>query len=238
MKTALITGASRGIGEQIARAFSANGYNVVINYNKSRERALSIANEIGADAFKADVGDFKQVNELVDFTLQKYKRIDVLVNNAGIALKQMLMQDVTEEEFDELVRVNLKGTFNCCICVIPSMVSNKKGNIINISSIWGQTGGSCEVVYSMTKAGIIGFTRSLACELAPSGIRVNAIAPGFINTEMNGHLSESDRAEFISQIPLMRAGCAEDVANAALFLAGDRADYITGQVISVNGGLY
>ena len=237
MKTLLITGASKGIGEQIARAFFANGYNVVINYNKSEERALKLAQELNTFAFKADVSDYNQAKALVDFTCSKYGRIDVLVNNAGIALPQAVIQDTTENDFNNIVGVNLKGTYNCSKLVIDKMLSQGSGNIINISSIWGQVGASCEVLYSMTKAGLIGFTKALAKELAPSNIRVNAVAPGFISTDMNAHLSQDDVNEFLQSVPLGRVGSATEVAKAVLFLASDDASYITGHVLSVNGGL-
>ena len=237
MKTLLITGASKGIGEQIARAFFANGYNVVINYNKSEERALKLAQELNTFAFKADVSDYNQAKALVDFTCSKYGRIDVLVNNAGIALPQAVIQDTTENDFNNIVGVNLKGAYNCSKLVIDKMLSQGSGNIINISSIWGQVGASCEVLYSMTKAGLIGFTKALAKELAPSNIRVNAVAPGFISTDMNAHLSQDDVNEFLQSVPLGRVGSAAEVAKAVLFLASDDASYITGHVLSVNGGL-
>lgn len=237
MKTALVTGASRGIGEAIACAFSANGYNVVINYNKSEEKAEKLSKKLKCPIFKADVSVPEEAKKLVDFTIEKFNGIDVLVNNAGIALKQKVLQDVTEEEFDSLVAVNLKSVFNCSKAIIPHMVEKKRGNIINISSMWGIVGGSCEVVYSMTKAGIIGFTKSLANELAPSFIRVNCVAPGFIDTDMNAHLSKSDIENFIEGVPLARVGKPEDIANAVLFLASEKASYMTGQIINVNGGI-
>ena len=237
MKTLLITGASKGIGEQIARAFFANGYKVIINYNKSEERALNLANELNGFAFKADVSDYEQAKQLVDFAYSKYGRIDVLVNNAGIALPQSVLQDTTENDFNNIVGVNLKGTYNCSKLVIDKMLSQGKGSIVNISSIWGQVGASCEVLYSMTKAGIIGFTKALAKELAPSNIRVNAVAPGFIQTDMNAHLSQEEVDEFLLSVPLGRVGKPEEVAKAVLFLASDDASYITGHVLSVNGGI-
>ena len=237
MKTVLITGASRGIGEQIARAFSTNGYNVIINYNKSEERAKKLGEELNAPIFKADVSKFDQAKALVDFAIEKFGKIDVLVNNAGIALPQKVLQEVTEEEFDNIVAVNLKSTFNCSKLVIDLMISNGGGSIINISSIWGQVGASCEAVYSMTKAGVIGFTKSMAQELALSNIRVNAVAPGFIKTDMNAHLSNEDIYDFLQCVPLNRIGSAEEVAQAVLFLASDQASYITGHVLNVNGGM-
>ncbi|MBE5764340.1 MAG: glucose 1-dehydrogenase [Clostridiales bacterium] len=237
MKTVLITGASRGIGEQIARAFSTNGYNVIINYNKSEERAKKLGEELNAPIFKADVSKFDQAKALVDFAVEKFGKIDVLVNNAGIALPQKVLQEVTEEEFDNIVAVNLKSTFNCSKLVIDLMISNGGGSIINISSIWGQVGASCEAVYSMTKAGVIGFTKSMAQELALSNIRVNAVAPGFIKTDMNAHLSNEDIDDFLQCVPLNRIGSTEEVAQAVLFLASDQASYITGHVLNVNGGM-
>ena len=237
MKTLLITGASKGIGEQIARAFFANGYNVIINYNKSEERALKLANELNTVAFKADVSDVEQARALVDFAYSKFGKIDVLVNNAGIALPEMVIQDTTENDFDKIVGVNLKGVYNCSKLVVDKMVSQGGGNIINISSIWGQVGASCEVLYSMTKAGVIGFTKALAKELGPSNIRVNAVAPGFIATEMTAHITQEAVDDFLTSVSLGRVGSAEEVAKAVLFLASEDASYITGHVLSVNGGI-
>ena len=236
MKTVLITGASRGIGEQIARAFSTNRYNVVINYNKSEEKAKALAKELNAQFFQSEVSKFNEAKALVDFTIEKFGKIDVLVNNAGISLPQTVLQDVSSEQFDKIVAVNLKSAFNCSKLVIDNMVSNGSGVIVNISSIWGQTGASCEVVYSMTKAGIIGFTKALAQELAPSNVRVNAVAPGFIQTDMTAHLSKEEVNDFLQSVPLNRVGTAKEVADAVLFLASDKATYITGQILGVNGG--
>ncbi len=237
MKTLLITGASRGIGESIARAFSANGYNVVINYNKSEDQAKLIGKQLSAPIFKADVSNSVEAKALIDYTIMKFGKIDVLVNNAGIALPQKVIQNVSESEFDNIVSVNLKALFNCSKLVVDNMISNGGGSIINVSSVWGQIGASCEVVYSMTKAGVIGFTKALAQELAPSNVRVNAVAPGFITTDMNAHLSSSDVATFLEGVPLGRVGAPMDVAEAVLFLASDKASYITGHVLNVNGGL-
>lgn len=238
MKNILVTGSSKGIGESIARAFLETGQNVIINYNSSEQKALELAKELNVTAIKADVSDTSQVDEMFSFIEKKFGAIDVLVNNAGIAPGQSVLQDVTEDVFDRTVAVNLKGVFNCTKRAIPLMVEQKYGNIINISSVWGQIGGSCEAVYSMTKAGIIGFTRAMAKELAPSGICVNAVAPGFIDTDMNAHLSLEDVMSFKNEIPLGRIGTPEDVADVVVFLASSKACYITGQVIGINGGLY
>lgn len=256
MKTVLITGASKGIGEAIARAFSANGYNVIINYFSSEERAKKILNDVlrlredelkskseilpdfpfgDAAIFKADVSDEKQVDEMFAFALEKFGKIDVLINNAGIALKQKVLQDVDGAEFDRMVAVNLKGVFNCCKRAIDGMVSAGEGRIINVSSIWGITGGSCEVAYSMTKAGVIGFTKALAKEVAMSNVAVNAVAPGFIDTDMNAGLSESDKSAFCESIPAGRIGTPEEVAKTVLLLANAPL-YVTGQILGVDGG--
>ena len=237
MKNILITGSSKGIGESIARAFLAIGQRVIVNYNKSEARALALAKELNVTAVKADVSDPEQVDKMFGFIEQNFGTVDVLVNNAGVAPVQSVLQDVSDIEFDRTVAVNLKGVFNCTRRAVSGMVAKKSGKIINISSIWGQIGGSCEAVYSMTKAGIIGFTKALSKELAPSGICVNAVAPGFISTDMNAHLSAADVASFTEEIPLGRVGMPSDVASAVLFLASDKADYVTGQVIGVNGGL-
>ncbi len=246
MKTVVITGASRGIGEAIARAFSANGYNVIINYLNSEKKALLLTEEINAkadgvnfgraEAFCADVSSSDEVKRLFDYVFLKYKKIDVLINNAGVALKQKVLQDVTEDEFDKLVSVNLKGLFNCCKCVVDGMIGAEKGRIINVSSVWGIRGGSCEVVYSMTKAGVIGFTKALSKELAPSQIAVNAIAPGFIDTDMNAGISLEDKKAFSNEIPCGKIGTAKEVAEAVLQLAMLPL-YVTGQVIGIDGGL-
>lgn len=257
MKTVLITGASKGIGEAIARAFSANGYNVIINFFSGEERAKKILNDVlrsrddalksktdcspdfkfgDAAVFKADVSDEKQVDEMFDFALEKFGKIDVLINNAGIALKQKVLQDVSCAEFDRIVEVNLKGVFNCCKRALDGMISAGEGRIINVSSIWGIIGGSCEIVYSMTKAGVIGFTKALAKEVAVSNVAVNAVAPGLIDTDMNAGLSESDKAAFCETIPSGRIGTPEEVAKTVLLLANAPL-YVTGQILGVDGGL-
>ncbi len=236
MKTAVITGASKGIGESIARAFLANGFNVIANYRTSEGRALKLKKESGdkCEIFRADVSDYRQVCDMFDYAEKKFGKVTALVNNAGICLPQSVLQDVSSADFDRICNVNLKGVFNCCKRAVDGMVSAGGGSIVNVSSIWGQVGGSCEVVYSMTKAGVIGFTKALAKELAPSKIMVNAVAPGFIDTDMNASLTAEARAAFLEEVPLGRAGTPEEVAAAVLFLANAR--YCTGQILGVNGG--
>lgn len=258
MKTVLITGASRGIGEAVARAFSANGYNVIINYLSSEQKALRLKNELNlraasgvcaksaagvegaavasvAEVYRADVGKLCEVEKMFDFAAKKFGGIDVLVNNAGVALKQKVLQDVTEAELDLLISTNLKGPFNCSRCAVPFMLERGEGRIINLSSIWGVTGGSCEVAYSTVKAGVIGFTKALAKELAPSNIAVNAVAPGLIDTDMNAGLSESDKLAFCESVPAGRVGTVEEVARVISLLA-DFPLYVTGQILGIDGG--
>ena len=237
MKTVLITGASRGIGESIARAFSSSGYNVIINYNKSEQKAKALAKELNCTCIQADVGNFEQTKKMFDQINREFGNIDVLVNNAGIAPIQNVLQEISEEQFDNAVSVNLKGMFNCSKLAIDGMLEKGGGSIINISSIWGVIGGSCEVVYSMTKSGVIGFTKALAKELGPSNIRVNAVAPGFIKTDMTAHISEDAVNNFLLDVPMERVGNANEVASAVLFLASENASYITGQIIGINGGM-
>lgn len=242
-KVVLITGASKGIGSQIARKFASEGYDVFINYNNSKEDAFNLMKELkdkyedqNIEIYKADVSIRSEVKEMINSIVSKYKKIDVLVNNAGIS-NTKIFNDVTEDEIRKIIDINLIGTFNVTQEVLNScMINNKKGNIINISSIWGLCGASMEVIYSMTKAGIIGMTKSLAKELGPSNIRVNAIAPGWIETDMTNKYSLEEKQEFCDDIPLERTGNASDVAEVASFLASDAASYITGQVINVDGG--
>lgn len=236
LQTALITGGSRGIGRAAAKALAENGYRVIINYNNSEKQANELKNELNskglcAEIFKADVSNRQQVEKMFEFA----EGVDLLVNNAGIA-EQILFSDITEEKWKRIFDVNVNGVFNCCQCALPYMIHNKKGKIINISSIWGITGASCEVHYSATKAAIIGFTKALAKELGPSGITVNCIAPGVIATEMNGNLSEETIEELKEETPLGVIGAPEDIADTVLFLAKNSGNFITGQVISPNGG--
>lgn len=239
-KTAIITGSSKGIGAATAILFAQKGYNVVINYNDSYESATLLARSLVSNGFsvttqKANVANRLEAELLMKETLYKFGSIDVLVNNAGIAFEG-LITDTDEIDYDRVVDVNLKGTFNCCKAVTPVMVKQQSGKIINISSMWGQTGASCEVAYSASKAGVIGLTKALAKELAPSGITVNAVAPGIIETAMNSNLTVEELADFVSTIPLGRMGSAEEIAQAVYFLASENADYITGQILGVNGG--
>lgn len=240
MSTAIITGASRGIGRAIALLFGKNGYNVIVNYANSSEKAeevCALIRENGGEAepFCADVSDRKAVDEMVSFAEKRFGAVDVLVNNAGIA-EQLLFTDISEEKWDRMFDVDVKGVYNCTQAVLTGMIHRKYGRIINISSMWGITGASCEVHYSAAKAAVIGMTKALAKELGPSGITVNAVAPGVIETEMNGMLDEETIASLIEETPAGRVGTPEDVAETVLFLASQKAGFITGETISVNGG--
>lgn len=239
-KTVLITGASRGIGAAAAKLFAKNGYAVAVNYCRSEDAANRLCSELRtngawAEAYRANVSSSADVLHMFTQISNHFGSIDVLVNNAGIAA-QKLFSDITEAEWDSVFDVNIKGMFNCCKAVLPGMIHKKSGRIINISSIWGICGASCEVHYSASKAAVIGFTKALAKETGPSGITVNCIAPGIIDTEMNGALTETDRHDLMEETPLGRFGTPEEVAKSILFLAGDDAGFITGQVISPNGG--
>ncbi len=240
MKTVLITGASRGIGAAAAKLFAANGYTVAVNYHRSEESANQVVNEIitaGGDAFSvcADVSDENAVQKMMQTVLQRLGHIDVLIHNAGIAW-QALLTDTTTEEWHRMLGVHVDGAFHCCKEVIPTMLKNGGGKILVVSSMWGVTGASCEVAYSTAKAGLIGFSKALAKELGPSNITVNCVAPGVINTDMCGDLDDQTIQELKEETPLQRIGTPEDVANTLLFLASDKASFITGQVIGVNGG--
>ncbi len=242
MKTALISGASRGIGRAIAIRLSQDGYAVAINYKKSKDAAEEVKKQIEesggkAEIFCADVSDSKQTEKLVKAVVDCFGGIDVLVNNAGVALPQGLFTDFDDLSAKNVFDTNVFGTMNCSRAVIPHFVSKKRGKIINISSIWGICGGSCEVIYSASKGAIVAFTKALSKELAPSGICVNCIAPGLIETDMNKNLSEDDKKEFAEGISLGRVGKTEEVADAVAFLTSSAASYINGQVISVDGGM-
>lgn len=234
-RVVIVTGGSRGIGAAICEEFIKNGDIVVLNYRSSVEKALSLKEKLGENLYliKADVGNMIEVKVMVDFCLSKFGRIDVLVNNAGISQIKPFA-DITEDDWDEMMRVNLKGVYNSTKCVIDNMIHNKSGKIINISSIWGEVGASCEVHYSTAKAGIIGFTKALAKEMALANIQVNCITPGIIDTEMN---SQFNLDELKEEVAMERIGTPKDIADTVLFLASDKTDYITGQVIGVNGGM-
>ena len=233
-KVAIVTGASRGIGAEIVKTLSINGYNVVLNYNKSKNLAENIAKDFSnVTIFKADVSKYEEVKSLIDFTINKFGKIDLLVNNAGIDLVKTITE-TTIEDFDNVLKTNLYSAFYTSKEVSNYMINQKSGHIINISSIWGLTGASCEMAYSVSKAGLDAMTKSLAKELGLSNIRVNSIAPGIIDTEMNSFLSEDEKNELYNEIPLKRMGSPLDVASCIMFLENN--PYITGQVIQVNGG--
>ena len=237
-KIILVTGASRGIGREIAYTLAKEGNTVIANYNKSKDMAESLKkiakNEaLNIDIYKADVSNREEVKEMINYILNKYKRIDVLVNNAGID-QEKIFQDITDDDWNEVIKTNLYSVFCVTQEVVPNMISNKNGSIINISSIYGLTGGSYAVAYSATKAGIDGITKSLAKELGPSNIKVNSIAPGCINTDMNSNLSDDEWNEIKSEIPLNKIGTPHSIANCIKWLVDD--DYTTGQVIAIDGG--
>ena len=227
-KVVLITGASRGIGREIAIELEKVGYQVIANYNKSEQKAKELQAEYNdIDIYKADVSNRKEVHEMIEYVLSKYKRIDVLINNAGISMSGVFT-DVTDEEWNRIMSNNLYSVFCTTQEVLPDMINRKEGCIINISSIWGMVGSSCETIYSVTKAGIDGLTKSLAKELGPSNIRVNSIAPGIIDTEMNNCYTEEEIKEIKEEIPLERIGKKVDIAKCVKWLIDD--DYTTGKL--------
>lgn len=234
--TALVTGGAKGIGKACVIELSRQGYNVVINYNTSKMEAETLASSLpNAVAIKANVADSAEVERMIAQVCERFVSVEVLVNNAGIAQQKMFC-DITERDWDTMFDVNIKGIFNMCRGVVPQMVFHKYGKIVNISSIWGVSGASCEVHYSASKAAVIGFSKALARELGLSNINVNCIAPGVINTEMNGLLSADVLDELRSDIALNRLGTVEDIANLVGFLVSEKAGFITGQVITADGG--
>ena len=235
MKTVLITGGSRGIGAELVRAFSGEGYRVAFTYKSSVSEADRLAAMTGALAIRADSEIPEEIENAVGTASRELGGVDVLINNAAIS-SFSLLSDLSLAEWERTLAINLTAPFLYSKAVIPAMVSKKSGKIINISSIWGLVGSSCEAHYSATKAGLIGLTKALAKELGPSGITVNAIAPGVINTEMNASLDEQALASLRDETPLMRIGECSEVARVALFLASDAATFITGDVINVSGG--
>ncbi len=239
-KTVLITGASRGIGKSMAELFAKNGYNVCVDYLKSEHQAYKLRELINKEGYslevcRADVSNSDDVKKLFDYCIDIFGGIDVLINNAGIA-ESALFTDITEKQWDNMLNVHVKGTFLCSKQALLHMIPKKSGKIINISSIWGLIGASCEVHYSTAKSAIIGLTKALSKEVAPSGINVNAIAPGAIDTDMLSELSDEDIDSIKEQTPLGKIGSPIDIANMALYLASDKSDFITGQIFSVNGG--
>lgn len=239
-KIVLITGASRGIGADIARVFAQSGYAVALHYNKSKDRAEELCDLLkqnGCDAYLLQ-GDLSQKGvpqKIVFDTIDHFGKLDVLINNAGASLVAPFL-DTSDEAGEMLIKTDLTAAIECAKYAAADMVRRKSGKIINISSVWGISGASCEVYYSAAKAGLLGFTKALASELAPSGVQVNAIAPGVIDTEMNAHLTRAEKEELVGEIPAGRMGGGYDIAKAALFLASADADYITGQVLNVSGG--
>ncbi|HHB2767576.1 TPA: 3-oxoacyl-[acyl-carrier-protein] reductase [Staphylococcus aureus] len=241
-KSALVTGASRGIGRSIALQLAEEGYNVAVNYAGSKEKAEAVVEEIkakGVDSFaiQANVADADEVKAMIKEVVSQFGSLDVLVNNAGITRDNLLMR-MKEQEWDDVIDTNLKGVFNCIQKATPQMLRQRSGAIINLSSVVGAVGNPGQANYVATKAGVIGLTKSAARELASRGITVNAVAPGFIVSDMTDALSDELKEQMLTQIPLARIGQDTDIANTVAFLASDKAKYITGQTIHVNGGMY
>ena len=241
-KVALVTGASRGIGRAVAMELAKNGVNLIINYSGSEEAAKEVLKDvtqlgIQAYIYKANVGNYKECAAMVEFAIEKFSKIDILVNNAGIT-KDMLLMRMSEEQFDDVININLKGTFNCMQLVSKYMIKSKSGRIINMASVSGRLGNAGQVNYAASKAGVEGMTKAAAREMASRNITVNAIAPGFVKTDMTDVLSDKVKENIIESIPMKTFGMPEDIAKTVVFLAGEGARYITGQTISVDGGMY
>lgn len=235
MKTVLVTGGTRGIGFACVEKFSAEGWNVALLYKNSDTQAEEISRKMNAFCVKCDVSSSTEVKEAVDIIIEKFGHIDVLVNNAGIS-HSGLIQDMSDKDWSDVLGTNLSSVFFLSREIIPTMLRNGYGCIINITSMWGITGASCEVAYSASKAGVIGFTKALAKELAPSNIRVNAVAPGAIMTDMMREYSSDDIDAIADETPLGRLGTAKNIADAVFFLSSDSSEFITGEVLNVNGG--
>ncbi len=240
-KTALVTGASRGIGKAIAEVYAKNGANVVFTYLHSEEKAKQIEADllafgIQAKAYKSDAGNFSDAEKLVAAVIKDFGKIDILVNNAGITRDNLLLR-MSEQQWDEVIQANLKSVFNLTKCAVKEMLLKRSGSIINVSSVVGISGNAGQANYAASKAGIIGFTKSIAAEIGSRSVRCNAIAPGFIKTDMTDKLNEEQQKALLKTIPLNRLGTATEIAETALFLASDLSAYITGQVISVCGGM-
>ena len=239
-KTAVITGASRGIGKATAIEFARNGYNVLANYNNSEKEAMELEKMLTEEGysikvFKADVSKSSEADAMIEYCLKEFGGLDVLVNNAGIS-QDKLFTDITDDDWERMMSVNVTSVFNCSRKALQHMIWEKSGSIINITSMWGETGGSCEVHYSASKAAIIGMTKALAKEVGPSNIRVNAVSPGVIMTDMCAYYGEETLNELKEETPLMKLGKPEDIAETVYFLA-EKGNFITGQVVGVNGGM-
>ena len=239
-KTAVITGASRGIGKATAIEFARNGYNVLANYNNSEKEAMELEKMLTEEGysikiFKADVSKSFEADAMIEYCLKEFGGLDVLVNNAGIS-QDKLFTDITDEDWERMMSINVTSVFNCSRKALQHMIWEKSGSIINITSMWGETGGSCEVHYSASKAAIIGMTKALAKEVGPSNIRVNAVSPGVIMTDMCAYYGEETLNELKEETPLMKLGKPEDIAETVYFLA-EKGNFITGQVVGVNGGM-
>ncbi len=238
-KTALVTGGAKGIGAAVCRALAKDGYNIALNYNSSVKQAEALKTELATvtcvEIYQADVSDSAQVNRMLDEVENDFGGVDVLVNNAGIA-GQALFTDITDSMWQQMIGTNLTGAFNCCRRCLPYMISRKNGVIVNIASMWGEVGASVEVHYSAAKAGLIGLTKALAKEVGLSGIRVNAVSPGVVLTDMMAQFSQGDIDALKEETPLDTLGTPENVADAVSFLCSDKASFVTGQVLSVNGG--
>ncbi len=233
-KIAIVTGGAKGIGKEIVRELAKEGIKVIAGYNQSEKEAIELKKEnINIDIFKADISKRNGAKSLVEYVLKKYGKVDILVNNAGISEYKIFTEE-TDEDWNRVINTNLYSAFVMCQEVVPNMIHNKSGNIINISSIWGMVGASLEVLYSVSKAGVDGLTKALAKELGPSNIRVNSIAPGVIDTDMNSNLTKQEKNQLKEQTPLGKIGNTKDIAKCVKWLVED--DFTTGQVISVNGG--
>ena len=235
MNNVLITGGTRGIGKASVEIFTKKGYRVFVIYEKNHDAAKKLQIDTGCYIYQGDIRDTKRIFEIINDITSSFGEIDILINNAGIS-EQKLFIDTDRDTWNKMIDTNLNGIYNVTYEVVKSMLKTNKGSIINVSSIWGECGASCEVHYSTSKAGIIGFTKALAKELGLSGIRVNCITPGIIDTDMNSHLSDEDIGNIVSEIPLGRIGKSDECAELIYFLASSDASYITGQVIGINGG--